>query len=159
MPEPTLEQREEFLRLLSEGQTKKEAGEAVGSTGTRFKFLAKRDPGFRQSYDLAVHEGEMVFTERLRTEYRRRALAGADKLIHNLALIHLEEFAPLVNKRIEIGNMDGNPFELAAKKYFDRDKLSDEELDTLIELLEKAQPSELTANGSGELLALPVVEA
>ena len=132
------EQKEEFLNLIKEGWLRPRAAREVGTTGTKFRGLAKRDPEFRQAYDEAVEIGEPSWHENLREEYRRRAFLNSDKLLHNLALITLPEFAPLQSTNLRIGNMDGEAFRLAAAEHLDMTKLSDKEIEELRGILEKA---------------------
>lgn len=134
----TEEQKEEFLNLIREGWLRPRAAREVGSTGTKFRGLAKRDPEFRKAYDEAVEIGEPSWRENLREEYRRRAFLNSDKLLHNLALVTLPEFEPLMSTNLRIGNMSGEAFRLAAAEQLDMSKLSDEEIENLREMLMKA---------------------
>lgn len=138
----TLAMREEFLERVRQGDTRPQAAVEVGSTGSAFRTLCKKEPDFNRLYEEAKVEGEQAFMEKLRTEYRRRAFLSSDKLLHNLALATLPELESLRTSRFEVGNIDGNAFEVMAAKYFDVQKLTQAELDTMIALLEKARPDE-----------------
>lgn len=151
------EQREEFLTLIKEGWTRPAAAREVGSTGTKFRGLATRDKEFRLEYEEAVTLGEPAWRENLRAEYRRRAFLNSDKLLHNLALITLDEFKPLLETRFRVGNLDGEAFRLAAAEHLDMSKLSDKEIDDLREILEKA--SKADQQTEGELAQLPPLKA
>lgn len=150
----TEEQKEEFLTLIREGWLRPKAAREVGSTGTKFRGLAKRDPEFKKAYEEAVEIGEPAWHENLREEYRRRAFLNSDKLLHNLALITLPEFEPLMSTNLRIGNMDGEAFRLAAAQHLDMTKLSDKEIEELREMLLKAakEDQQLTP---GDVIPLP----
>ena len=150
------EQKEEFLNLIREGWTRPAAAREVGSTGTKFRGLATRDEEFKKAYDEAVEVGEPAWRENLRAEYRRRAFLNSDKLLHNLALIELEEFKPLLETRFRIGNMDGEAFRLAAAEHLDMSKLSDKEIDELREILTKASKDDQQEEKQGEVTQLPI---
>ena len=149
----TEEQKEEFLTLIREGWTRPAAAREVGSTGTKFRGLASRDEEFRARYEEAVEVGEPAWRENLREEYRRRAFLNSDKLLHNLALISLEEFKPLLETRFRVGNLDGEAFRLAAAEHLDMTKLSDKEIEDLREILLKASKED---QREGELAQLPL---
>jgi hypothetical protein len=153
------EQKEEFLTLIREGWLRPKAAREVGTTGTKFRGLAKRDPEFKRLYDEAVEIGEPAWHENLREEYRRRAFLNSDKLLHNLALITLPEFAPMMETRFRVGNLDGEAFRLAAAEHIDMTKLSDTEIEELREILLKAskdtQEDQQEETG-GEITRLPL---
>lgn len=134
----TKEQQEEFLKLIREGWLRPKAAREVESTGTKFRGLASRDVEFRKDYEEALKEGEPAWHENLREEYRRRAFLNSDKLLHNLALITLDEFKPLLETRFRVGNLDGEAFRLAAAEHLDLSKLSDTEIEGLRGILLKA---------------------
>lgn len=152
----TDEQREEFLNLIREGWLRPRAAREVGSTGTKFRGLAKRDPDFKKAYDEAVEIGEPSWRENLREEYRRRAFLNSDKLLHNLALVTLPEFEPLLSTNLRIGNMNGEAFRLAAAEHLDMSKLSDEEIDELRGILEKAAKEDQQEIEEGKIAQLPL---
>lgn len=149
------EQQREFLTLIREGWLRPRAAREVGSTGTKFRGLAKRDPEFKKAYDEAVEIGEPAWHENLREEYRRRAFLNSDKLLHNLALITLPEFEPLQTTNFKIGNMDGEAFRLAAAEHIDMSKLTDKEIDDLREMLQKAS-KENQQEEIGKVTQLPI---
>lgn len=152
----TEEQKEEFLTLIREGWLRPKAAREVGSTGTKFRGLAKRDEEFKKAYDEAVDIGEPAWVENLRDEYRRRAFLNSDKLLHNLALITLDEFKPLLETRFRVGNLDGEAFRLAAAEHLDLSKLSNKEIDDLKEMLQKASKEDQQEIIEGEVTRLPI---
>lgn len=157
VPEPSgpisEDQQADFLKLIREGWLRPKAAREVGSTGTKFRGLARRSEEFKQAYDEAVQEGEPAWHENLREEYRRRAFLNSDKLLHNLALITLDEFKPLLETRFRVGNLDGEAFRLAAAEHLDMSKLSDKEIEELRDILLKAAKEDQQIEG--EIARLP----
>lgn len=118
---PTPEQQEEFLQHIADGQTRQEAAVAVGSTGSRFKSMYKRDTAFGQRYlealreagkepstlTIEVEEAEGVrLVHRLLDEAILRALdpergrsGASNRVLHNLLLLKAEDFRPLLEAR------------------------------------------------------------
>jgi hypothetical protein len=152
----TEEQKAEFLNLIREGWLRPRAAREVGSTGTKFRGLAKRDPDFRKAYEEAVEIGEPSWHENLREEYRRRAFLNSDKLLHNLALITLPEFEPLMSTNLRIGNMDGEAFRLAAAEHLDMSKLTDEEIEEMRQMLLKAAKEDQQLEQGDNVTQLPL---
>lgn len=133
--------KERFVVLLSEGLNPSEAAYELGLTGSRMRAERKRDEEFDKACGLAQLEGEPGFKERLRSTYRRRALdpEGPPMLLHNLALVHLEEFAVLQKTKIE-GNLG-----ITAMPHIDASLYSDDELRQLQELLARKPLPEIEA--------------
>lgn len=133
------EVQEHFLHLIRNGYNRHEAAVELGLTATKFRALARRSEEFNEQYEEAIWDGKSVYLERLRAEALRQALNGEYRALKDQLLVHDPEFAPLLTKRVEIGNIDGESLKVAAIQSVNQSSLSLEEMDTLIALLEKAQ--------------------
>ena len=88
--------KERFLDLIAQGFTRKEAGEAVGTTGTRFRRICNErsvnyDPVFAQRYQELTAEGgehRANLRERLETAAIERGIASSDRLLEKALVIH-----------------------------------------------------------------------
>jgi hypothetical protein len=155
--EPADEVKEEFLDLVRSGHTRSEAAAKVGTTGVRWQNYMRHDPEFRLLFEEALKEGEPEFQERLRSEYRRRAIdGGSDRLISNLGLAHLPELKPLLTKRMEIANAEGEALRILAGQAM---QLTDDELKALDERLKSMSAAELKElEQGGEVIELRQAE-
>jgi hypothetical protein len=123
---PDEKQRAEFLSLIADGKTRQEAAEAVGSTATRFRTFingaGEESVAFAERYlealeaagkapsplALRVKEAEgFHLAHRLLDETIMRALdaergrsGSSNRMLHNLNLLKLEDFRPLLEARI-----------------------------------------------------------
>ncbi len=115
------EQREKFLELISDGKTRQEAAEQIGSTGSRLRGLIGRDPVFAQAYadaletagnpenplSMKIETLERVrMLERLLDEYIMRALdvergrsGSSNRALANLLTLLHDTFKPFLEAR------------------------------------------------------------
>lgn len=94
---PTLEMRKKFLQLVADGKNRADAANAVGSTGSAFRSLCRRNPGFNAAYEEALTTGKAGLRDTIRQTLLHRALdgttQGSDRLLLVLAETHLPELA------------------------------------------------------------------
>lgn len=128
-----------YLVLLEEGLNRSEAAHELGLTGTKMRGEAKRDPEFGKAVDEAIERSYPAFQDRLRNTYVRRALDpdGPPMLINNLAIVHLPEFAILRKTQLE-GELG-----IKALPTLDTSRYTDEELETLRDLLSRGERPEI----------------
>lgn len=128
-----------YLTLLEEGLNRSEAATKLGLTGSRMRSEAKRDETFGKAVEKAIETAYPAFQDRLRTMYTARALDpdGPPQLIHNLAVVHLPEFAVFQKLKLE-GSLG-----LQALPTLDATLYTDEELQMLKMLLERKPPPEI----------------
>lgn len=169
---PTQEQCEQFLDRIQEGKTRQEAAEAVGSTATQFRtfingkgedslafaeryLAALTDAGKTPSpFAAKIREAEGVqLAHRLLDETIMRALdpergkvGASNRLLHNLNLLKLEDFKPLLEARTRHIH-EGQVGLYAAQPQLDTSRLTLDEHKELIslehrrwELIAKAAP-------------------
>lgn len=101
--EPTEEQKETFLEHVREGMNRQQAAEAVGSTGTRFKFLCNREPSFNRRFEEAKIEGRGALTERLERCAQELALGGHWPALKFMLTTYGEDFAWARSAKVEVG--------------------------------------------------------
>ncbi len=116
-----------------------EAAYELGLTGSRMRAEARRDEAFGKLVDEAIEKAYPMFQDRLRSTYVARALDpdGPPMLINNLAIVHLPEFAILRKTQLE-GELG-----IKALPTLDTSQYSDEELETLRDLLSRGERKEL----------------
>lgn len=94
---PTLEMRKKFLELVADGKNRADAANAVGSTGSAFRSLCRRNPDFNTAYEEALTTGKAGLRDTIRQTLLHRALdgttQGSDRLLLVLAETHLPELA------------------------------------------------------------------
>lgn len=193
---PDQDQREEFLELIAEGKTRQEAAELVGSTATRFRALINgKHPdaqAFAERYmeilaevgnapsPLAqkIRELEQVqLAHRIFDEFIMRAMdaergrsGASNRMLHNLALLNVESFRPLLEARTR--HIHEGAVGVFAMPKIDTDLWSiDEHREFVLlrkrmnELIAKAAPQhvdmlqiEANGNGDGEFVDAEAVE-
>lgn len=134
----TEQQKREFLEHVRDGLSRPEAARKVGETGTRFRSLCRNDPLFDADYQAARDTGVEAKCDSLRDVFWERALAGnsngSDRLLLVLAEAYLPELEHRRRYRVEHTGADGGPMRI------DTGKLTDEQLETLLEMLRAAAP-------------------
>lgn len=94
---PTLEMRKKFLELVADGKNRADAANTVGSTGSAFRSLCRRNPDFNAAYKEALTTGKAGLRDTIRQTLLHRALdgttQGSDRLLLVLAETHLPELA------------------------------------------------------------------
>ncbi len=170
---PTANQQEEFLGLIAQGKTRQEAAEEMpGTTSTRWRtFTNGSSPesvAFAERYlailkeagkapselTQSIKEAEKVhLAHRLLDEYLMRAFdsergksGSSNRMLHNLSLLQVEDFKPLLEARVKHVH-SGQVGLYAALPQLDTDRLSLDEHRELIalerrreELIAKATP-------------------
>lgn len=135
----TEEQIEEICNLISEGIPQVEAAKRCGTSSLQFTRRARKDPEVKKKLEAAKDEGRPEYENALRAEAYFQAFVEKNyKALRDQLLIHLPEYAPLTTHRIEVGNIDGESFKLAAMKALGPD-ISTEELDLVIKIFERQQ--------------------
>jgi len=122
---PTVEQQQQFLELVAGGERRDHAARIVGTTATRFRRLAKREPEFAARYADAISEYESEFADRLRAELEERAFDRDDKASDRLLLALSEALLPIFEhkrSRKIVHGQDG-PFQIQAVPWIDAAKL------------------------------------
>lgn len=99
----TDDQREQFLENVREGMNRQQAAEAVGSSGTKFKFLCRRDAEFNRRYEEAKIEGLGSLVERLETCATEMALGGHWLALKFLLTTYGEQFQWARTSKVEVG--------------------------------------------------------
>lgn len=144
----THETREEFLNLIREGKHPKEAARAVGGTYWMFARLcnvANRayNPDFHRAYIAAHAEGHPAFQDRIRHLQINAAENGEYRAIRDMVIQYLPEGEKLSAKKIEVKDGDLEALKTAALQI-DKSQLSNDEMNELIRLMEKATRKDQT---------------
>lgn len=150
---PTTEQREDYLALLLTGHTHVEAARKVGSTGTAFRALCKRDPDFKAQRDEAEEWRKEAFPDRIRDSLMTRAFDELDSKSWEALKFVAETYLPeLEYKRTKSTRTEGTLTHLLQVSPEALALMPDEKLDALIELLKElrevdtqARPLEIVA--------------
>lgn len=141
--------RDQYLDLIADGMTPVEAAHELGTYNRNFKRMTNPtnyhyDEQFANNYQEALRIGHPEFVERLHHHVMRQIEAGAYPPLRDALIVHDDAYRQaLSTKRIEIGQMDGDAFKLAAIQA--TANLSLEEVQAWREMLEKAVPKELEA--------------
>ena len=145
----TEEQIEGVLSELEEGTPIHEASRKYGTSSTQWFRRVKRDPELHRRALAAQEEGKGSQQENIRSMAWVEARNGNAKMIERLAIVMLPEWREaLTTSRLQVGNIDGEAFKMAALKQFGA-SLSDKDLETMIEIMERA-------SSQGETLELPL---
>lgn len=97
------ENREKFLERVREGMNRQQAAEAVGETGTRFKFLCRRDVAFNRRYMEAEIEGKGSLVDRLERCATEMAEGGHWPALKFLLTTYGDQFAWARSAKVEVG--------------------------------------------------------
>lgn len=126
--------RQSFYRWMREGRDIDRTIESGAATEDSLDDYSRLRLRLSRELDLALATAEV----------RDLALIGrAAEENWTAAAWRLERKYPdRYGKRVAVANADGQPFRVQATPMFDPSKLSDDELDTLIDLLGKAQPDQ-----------------
>lgn len=126
--------RQSFYRWMREGRDVERALETGRVTEDALSEMESLTLTLARSVEHALAESEV----------RDLALIGRAATDNwTAAAWRLERKYPeRYGKRVAVANADGQPFRVQATPMFDPSKLTDDELDTLIELLGKAQPDQ-----------------
>lgn len=112
---------------------RQQAAEAVGSTGTKFKFLCRRDPEFDRRYRAALIDGQGEMTERLERCAVELAMGGHWPALKFMLTTYGDAFAWARSAKVEVGgSVEITAIAGVLAKY-----LSTEEYDRVIEAVEK----------------------
>jgi len=126
------EQREEFLQHVREGMNRQQAAEAVGSTGTKFRFLCNREPSFNRAYEEARVEGRGELTERLERCAVELAMGGHWPALKFMLTTYGDAFAWARSSKVEVqGQVEISAVAGVLAKY-----LPSDEYDRLLEVVE-----------------------
>lgn len=98
------EREEEFVRLLAQGCTVRQAAAAVNINFTTFYRKRKSDPAFAKAWD----DAERIKVDHLIAEAERRAMKGSDKLLMFLLTNYVPERFKSSSQRVEVTNPDGS---------------------------------------------------
>jgi hypothetical protein len=148
----TAEDKETFLDAVREGVPLHDAARLAGTSTTQITRLSKREPEFAQQIQEAMREGRPNYDEQIRAGVHHQAFKLENyKAVRDLALIYLSEWEALRTQRfgVEIGNMGGEAFKLAAIEQFK--DLPPAVVSQIIDLIESGQ-EELK---QGQLIELP----
>lgn len=130
--EVTPEQREEFLEHVRSGSNRQQAAEAIGLTGTKFRFLCNREPAFNRAYQEALIEGRGELTERLERCAVELAIGGHWPALKFLLTTYGDAFAWARSSKVELqGNVEISAIAGVLAKY-----LPSDEYDRLLEVVE-----------------------
>lgn len=134
--------RDEFLHLVRSGKQPTEAAHAVGGYYWHFSRLCNvtnrtYDPEFHHAYMEAMNEGHPAFMDRIRDMQMKAAENGEYRAVRDMVIQYLPEGEKLSAKKIEVRDGDLEALRSAALAI-DQSQLSNEEVNTLISLLEKA---------------------
>ena len=128
-----------FLELVAGGMRRDQAAAEVGKTGTQYRARIRRDPAFAARYrEAAGHRQDMIEGEVL-DEYLDRMFDRSDPQSARLLVKYAEAVLPVFDyvrkKRHEVtgGVLHG---------HFDLDRLTEDELLALREIVAKAQPDD-----------------
>lgn len=139
--EVTEEQREQFLVKVREGMNRQQAAEAVGSTGTKFRFLCNREPSFNREYEQARVEGRGELTERLERCAVELAMGGHWPALKFMLTTYGDAFAWARSSKVEVqGQVEISAVAGVLAKYLPAD-----EYDRLLEVVEQKMVSEQAA--------------
>lgn len=139
--EPTPEQREQFLEHVREGMNRQQAAEAVGSTGTKFKFLCRREMAFNRLYEEAKLEGQGELSERLERCAVELALGGHWPALKFMLTTYGEQFAWARSAKVEVGGQ----VEISAIAGVLAKYLPSDEYDRLLDVVEQRMIEEQAA--------------
>jgi len=143
------EQIEGVLSELEEGTPIHEASRKYGTSSTQWMRRVHRDAELQRRSLEAIEEGKRAQQEDIRSMAWKSAREGNAKMIERLAIVMLPEWREaLTTSRLQVGNIDGEAFKMAALKQFGA-TLSDADLGTMIEIMERA-------SSGGEVLELPL---
>jgi len=105
----TRDEKAAFLELVRQGLDRREAAMALGYTARPWRALTSPrspfyDDEFTTSYSEAIGSPEKAlhYQERVREEFHRRAMTDSDRLLRDLAMVHLPEFAVLRQKDVNV---------------------------------------------------------
>ena len=147
----TTEQIEGVLSELQEGTPIHFATRKYGTSSTQWMRKAHQDVELQKRSMEAIEEGKKAQQEDVYAMVWDSARNGSDKMREKLAIVLLPAFREaLTTSRLQVGNIDGEALKLAALKQFGA-TLSDKDLATVIEIMERANQNELpppTANGT-----------
>lgn len=101
--ELTDEQREKFLEYVRSGMNRQQAAEEVGSTGTRFRFLCRREPAFNLLYEEAKREGQGEMVDRLERCAFELAVGGHWPALKFMLTTYGEQFSWARSSKVELG--------------------------------------------------------
>ena len=139
--EPTDEQREQFLDRVREGMNRQQAAEAVGSTGTKFRFLCHREPSFNRAYEEARIQGRGELTERLERCAVELAMGGHWPALRFMLTTYGDAFAWARSSKVEVqGQVEISAVAGVLAKYLPAD-----EYDRLLEVVEQKMLAEQVA--------------
>lgn len=139
--EITAEQREEFLEHVREGMNRQQAAEAIGLTGTKFRFLCSRDPGFNRKFEEARVVGRGELTDRLERCATELAIGGHWPALKFLLTTYGDAFAWARSSKVELqGNVEITAIAGVLAKY-----LPSDEYDRLLEVVEQKMIEEQAA--------------
>lgn len=135
------EQREQFLVHVREGMNRQQAAEAVGSTGTRFRYLCNRDLAFNREYEQARVEGRGELTERLERCAVELAMGGHWPALKFMLTTYGDAFAWARSAKIEVqGQVEISAVAGVLAKY-----LPSDEYDRLLGVVEQKMIEEQAA--------------
>ena len=136
----TQEQEEQFLEYVREGDNRQQAAEKVGCTGTRFRFLCNRDPGFNRRYEEALREGRDALVDKLERCAVEMAYAGEWNALKFLLTTYGPAFAWARSSKVEVAGQ----VNLDASVALLRQVMPPDEYDRVIDMLERRMIEEQT---------------
>lgn len=120
------------MEHVRSGMNRQQAAEAIGLTGTKFRFLCSRDPAFRRHYEEALVEGRGELTERLERCAVELAVGGHWPALKFLLTTYGDAFAWARSSKVELqGNVEISAIAGVLAKY-----LPSDEYDRLLEVVE-----------------------
>lgn len=136
---PTDDQQRRFLDLTREGVRRDVAAAEVGSTATRFRALIRRDAAFRTQYHEARGTGDGTIEAEVADEFYDRMLDRSDPQSARLLMQAAEALLPMfAYKRQRKVEHSGR----ILHGHVDLDRLSEEQLLALREILQAAAPDD-----------------
>ena len=144
----TEEQIEGIIALLEEGELIHDATRKFGTSSSQWWRRTRREPELERRSIAAFEEGKRAQQGEINSMVWRSAREGNAKMIEKLAIVMLPEWREaLTTSRLQVGNIDGEAFKMAALQQFGA-SLSDKDLETMIEIMERATQGEIgTGNG------------
>lgn len=138
----TQEMVDEIARMISEGIPRHEASHQMGTSNTQLYRYERRHPEAAQQLYEAAQEGREAYKDHIRSDMWFHAFVEKNyKALQTLGIAELPEFEHMRSTRLEIGNVDGESFKMAAIKALGPD-VSKETLKALMDMFERSKELE-----------------
>jgi hypothetical protein len=131
----TEEELDSIFTAVNEGTPIRTACLEVGTSVTQFKMRAGREPELAKRLAEVQEIGKKAQAEILRDVLWRHVLEGNFKAAEKMAYVMLPDWRELLTHRVEVGNMDGEAFVMAALQQLG--DASIEDVEKMIEILER----------------------